>query len=319
MASLTVDLHLLMASFHRPDGARRKILVEPHAFPSDRYAVETRVAIDGGDPRTDVVTIATADPDLTTVDDVAAALDTHGDEIATALIGGVNYYTGQYLDLPAICALLRERGIVIGLDLAHATGNVPMQLHDWDVDFAAWCTYKYLNGGPGSTAGFFVHERHGLDPATPRLAGWWGNDPDTRFDMHGQEHYVPRPGAAGWQISNPSVLAMAPVSASLAMFDQVGIAALRERSTRLTAFLERGLDGIPGTAAIVTPSDPERRGCQLSLRVPGSASALEHELAGHGVVVDARDPDIIRIAPTPMYNSFEDIVDAVDALTAVLG
>lgn len=318
MGTLTVDLHLLMASFYRPEGARRKILVEPHAFPSDRYAVASQVAWHGGDPATDVITIDTADPDVVTVDDVAAALDAHGDQIAMALIGGINYYTGQFLDLGPIAALLRAQGIVVGYDLAHAAGNVPLQLHEWDVDFAAWCTYKYLNGGPGSTGAIFVHERHGGDGALPRLAGWWGNDPDLRFDMHAEETFVPMRGAGGWKISNPSVMAMAPVGVSAAMFAEVGMDALRERSERLTAFLADGLT-LVADAQVITPADPQRRGCQLSVRVKVDPGQLEADLMQRGVVVDARDPDIIRIAPTPMYNSFVDIVDAVEALVDILG
>jgi kynureninase len=318
LGTLTTDLHVLMASFYRPDGNRRKILIEPHAFPSDRYAVASQVALRGGDPATDVITIETADPDAVSVDDVASTLDVHGDQIAMALIGGVNYYTGQFLDLGPIASLLREREIVVGYDLAHAAGNVPVELHDWDVDFAAWCTYKYLNSGPGSTGGIFVHERHGNDLTVPRLAGWWGNDPDLRFDMHAEETFVPMRGAGGWKISNPSVLAMAPVGASIALFHEVGMTALRERSLQLTAFLEQGLASV-SNAQVITPTDPQRRGCQLSLRVQVDPGELEHELTTRGVVVDARDPDIIRIAPTPMYNSFEDIVDVVTELRDILG
>lgn len=321
MGSLTENLHVLMASFHRPAAGRTKILIEPHAFPSDRYAVASQVELAGGDPATDVITIGAADPDRVTVDDLAAALAVHGDEIATALIGGVNYYTGQLLELGPMCALLRAHDITVGLDLAHAVGNVPLALHDWDVDFAAWCTYKYLNSGPGSTAGIFVHDRHGTDTTIARQAGWWGNDPSTRFAMHQQDRFVARPGAAGWKMSNPSILAVAPVGASLSLFDEAGIEALRERSLRLTAFLERGLTALADTVdgcAVVTPTDPDQRGCQLSLRVPGSASDLEAALAERGVVVDARDPDIIRLAPTPLYNSFADIAAAVVALHDLL-
>ncbi len=317
MGTLTVNLHLLMASFYRPEGPRRKILIEPHAFPSDRYAVETQVRWHGGDPVTDVLVIETAHPDAVTVDDVAATLAEHGDTIAMALIGGVNYYTGQYLDLGPIAALLRDRGIVIGYDLAHAAGNVATELHDWDVDFAAWCTYKYLNAGPGSLAGFFVHERHGNDTSVPRLAGWWGNDPDLRFDMHSEANFAPNSGAAGWKVSNPSVLAMAPLGPSLELFEQAGLGPLRERSLRLTAFLEGALASVPGTT-VITPSDPQRRGCQLSVRVEVDPTKLEGELAKRGVVVDARDPDIIRLAPTPMYNTFEDTIEAAEALTDIL-
>ena len=318
LGSLTVDLHLLMASFYRPSGRRRKILIEPHAFPSDRYAVGTQVRWHGGDPATDVVTIAAADPDRVTTEDLARTLEVHGDEVALALIGGLNYYTGQFLELEGMASALRARGIVVGYDLAHVVGNVPVQLHDWGVDFAAWCTYKYLNSGPGSLAGIFVHERHANDPATPRLAGWWGNDPDLRFDMHAEQHFTPMLGAGGWKISNPSVLAMAPVGPALQLFADAGFDRLRERSLELTAFLEEGLAGVAG-ATVITPVDPDQRGCQLSVRVAVDPSTLEAELAKRGVVVDARDPDIIRIAPTPLYNRFEDIVDVVEELRDLLG
>ena len=318
MGTLTTNLHLLMATFYRPTATRRKILIEPHAFPSDRYAVASQVAFHGGDPATDVVEIETADPDSVSVDDVRAALDVHGDSTAVALIGGINYYTGQLLDLEPIAEAVRDAGAIIGYDLAHVAGNVPVRLHDWDVDFAAWCTYKYLNAGPGSTGGIFVHDRHGQDLTVPRFSGWWGNDPDLRFDMHAEATFVPRAGAAGWKISNPSVLAMAPVGASTAIFAEVGMDALRERSTRLTAFLEAGLEGV-ADATVITPSDPDRRGCQLSIRVKVPPGELESQLHDRGVVVDARDPDIIRIAPAPLYNSFEDIVDAVEALVDILG
>lgn len=318
MGSLTTDLHLLMASFYRPDGLRRKILIEPHAFPSDRYAVASQVVWHGGDPSTDIVEISAADPDVLSVDDVALALEAHEGEVAMALIGGVNYYTGQFIDLPGVAVALQAHDVVVGYDLAHAVGNVPLQLHEWGVDFAAWCTYKYLNAGPGATGAVFVHERHGTDLSVQRLSGWWGNDPDLRFDMHAEASFTPRLGAGGWKISNPSVLAMAPVGASAAMFASVGMDALRERSLRLTAFLEAGLSTV-ANAQVISPSDPERRGCQLSVRIEVDPGELEAELLTRGVVVDARDPDIIRIAPTPMYNSFEDIVDVVTELREILG
>ena len=318
MGTLTTDLHLLMASFYRPDGLRRKILIEPHAFPSDRYAVASQVTWHGGDPSTDIVEIPASDPDALSVDDVTAALEAHKGEVAMALIGGVNYYTGQFIDLSGVATALQSHDVVVGYDLAHAVGNVALHLHEWGVDFAAWCTYKYLNAGPGATGAVFVHERHGTDLSVPRLSGWWGNDPDLRFDMHAEASFTPRLGAGGWKISNPSVLAMAPVGASAALFASVGMEALRERSMRLTAFLEVGLATV-ANVQVITPSDPERRGCQLSVRIEVNPGELEAELLSRGVVVDARNPDIIRIAPTPMYNSFEDIVDVVTELRDILG
>ena len=318
MGALTSNLHLLMASFFRPSGARRKILIEPHAFPSDRYAVASQVQWHGGDPARDVIVIETAHPDITTADDLAATLAKQGDTVAMALLGGVNYYTGQYLELEAMTSLLRAHGVVVGLDLAHAVGNVPLSLHDWDVDFAAWCTYKYLNAGPGALAGIFVHDTHGRDLSMPRLAGWWGNDPEIRFDMHAQDAFVPQPGAPGWKVSNPSVLAMAPLGAALELFDRVGMAELRERSLRLTAFLEAGVSNLPGVS-VITPVDPAGRGCQLSVRIGSEPTKVEAELARRGVVVDARDPDVIRIAPAPLYGRFEEVVEVVEQLGDVLG
>jgi kynureninase len=316
MGSLTANLHVLMASFYRPTPSRRAILIEPHAFPSDRYAAESQIAWHGGDPERDLVTVEAAHPDRVTVDDLNRTLERHGDRVALGLIGGVNYLTGQFLDLEGWVRRLRAFGIPVGLDLAHAAGNVPLALHDVGCDFAAWCTYKYLNGGPGSTSGIFVHERHHDDVSLPRLGGWWGNDPSTRFDMHGQEHFVPRRSADGWKASNPSILALAPVRGSLELFTEVGMGALRARSMRLTAHLERGLDAVG--AEVVTPRDPAQRGCQLSVRVRGDAGALEAALAGRGVVVDARDPDIIRLAPTPLYSTFADNTRAVRALGDLL-
>lgn len=317
MGSLTTNLHLLMASFYRPQLRRRQILIEPHAFPSDRYAVASQVAWHGGDPMTDVIVVQAADPDHVTLEDLDRTLEAHGKTIAMALVGGVNYYTGQLLDIAAWTERLRAHDIVVGFDLAHAAGNVPVDLHGAGVDFAAWCTYKYLNGGPGSTSGYFVHERHLADTERIRLAGWWGNDPETRFDMHGQERFIPRLTADSWKTSNPSILAMAPVRASLELFDEVGIDVLRERSLRLTAFLERGMSAID-RVKMITPRSPDARGCQLSLRVPGDASAIEATLAEHGVICDARDPDILRFAPAPLYTSFTDVARATNALATVL-
>ena len=312
MGSLTTNLHMLMASFYKPTGERKKILIEPHAFPSDRYAASAQVAWHGGNPNTDIVTLEAENPDHLTPDDLERTLHHHRD-ICLALLGGVNYYTGQFLDIASMSPILKSQEITFGLDLAHAVGNVPLELHDWGIDFASWCTYKYLNAGPGSIAGYFVNHKHHADKTLIRLAGWWGNDPDTRFDMHGQEHFIPRQSADGWKTSNPSLLAMIPLKESLEMFADHGMVALRERSIRLTEYFEKGVKAIKNISSI-TPTDPKRRGCQISVRVSGSASKLEEELIGCGVVPDARDPDILRFAPVPMYTTFSDIARAVQEL-----
>jgi kynureninase len=315
--TLSVNLHLLMASFYRPAGRRTKILIEPHTFPSDRYAVAGQAAWHGLDPDRTVVEIATADPDHLTVADVQATLDRHDGEVALALLGGVNYYTGQVFPMAELTELLHEAGAVVGLDLAHAAGNVPVELSAWNVDFAAWCTYKYLNAGPGAVGGFYVHRRHSVDPAVVRLGGWWGNDPERRFAMHDEAAFVPRPTADGWKVSNPPILSLAPVGASLGIFADVGLAALRAKSVELTGYLQRLLDTVRGIQTL-TPRAPAERGCQISVRVPGDAAHLCRELSGRGVVVDARDPDILRFAPAPLYNSFGECWTAVVELAALL-
>lgn len=301
MNSLTVNLHLLMATFYRPTPARHAILVEDAAFPSDTYAVKTQVRHHGLDPERSVVTAA-AEDDLETI------LEERGSEIALVLLGGVHWFDGRLFDMERITRLGHEAGALVGFDLAHAAGNVPLRLHDWDVDFAAWCSYKYLNAGPGATAGCFIHERHGRDPSLPRLAGWWGNDPDVRFRMHLEPEFVPRPGAEGWQVSNPPILAMAPLRASLEIFDEAGMAALRSKSVVLTGYLEWLLDRAEGKPfEIVTPREPGKRGCQLSLRLLDRPKERFRDLEEAGLVGDFREPDVIRIAPVPLYNAFHEV------------
>ena len=317
MGNLTSNLHVLMASFYQPTKLRKKILIEPHAFPSDRYAVSSQILWHGGDPVSDIVVIEPEKPDEVTPADLERTIAEHGDTICLALIGGVNYYTGQFIDISKFASVLQDKEIIFGLDLAHAVGNVPLELHNWNIDFAAWCTYKYLNGGPGSISGYFVHEKHHNDNELVRLAGWWGNDPDTRFDMHGQDTFIPRRSADGWKASNPSLFAMVPVKTSLEIFNEIGIKNLCERSIQLTNYFERGVDSLDGASSI-TPRDPKRRGCQISVRVTGNASQLEHELIERGVVPDARDPDVLRFAPTPLYTRFTDIAKAIDELDQVL-
>ena len=307
MNSLTVNLHLMLATFYRPTADRHLILIEEGAFPSDAYAVATHVTQRGrrADASVLVARPRPGEPILRT-EDLERLLETRGREIAVALLPGVQYLTGQVLDMARLAQAARRQGCVVGLDLAHAAGNVEMRLHDWQVDFAAWCSYKYLNAGPGAVAGCFVHERHGRDTSLPRLAGWWGNDPDTRFRM--LPEFVPKAGADGWQVSNPPILAMAPLAASLAIFDEAGMDHLRARSVRMTSYLLSLVDRLPKERfEVITPRRPDERGCQVSLRVRTGAKELLAALNRGGVVCDFREPDVVRIAPAPLYNTFHEI------------
>jgi kynureninase len=309
MNSLTVNLHLMMITFYRPTPERHKILIEEPEFPSDLYAVQSQIRHHGYDPAEALVVVPRqTGSQLTANDDIERILERHGPEIALVLWSGVNFFTGQFFDLPRIVAAAHQAGCRVGFDLAHAAGNVVLHLHDWQVDFAVWCSYKYLNSGPGAVAGCFVHEMHGRDPALPRLAGWWGNDPATRFRMHLQSEFVPRPGADGWQLSNPPILAMAPLRASLALFDQAGMPALRAMSERLTGYLQYLLDELsPGQLEIITPRDPGQRGCQLSILVRDHPQERLRALEREGIVCDFRAPNVIRVAPVPLYNRFHEV------------
>ncbi|MGC5033137.1 kynureninase [Micromonospora sp. DT229] len=321
MNSLTVNLHLLMVSFYRPSGERTRIVIEDTAFPSDSYAVRSQARFHGLDPDTTVVRLTPrpGEENLRT-EDVTAFLAAEGHTVALVLLGGVNYLTGELMDIPTITAAARAAGAVVGWDLAHAAGNVPLSLHDWEVDFAAWCSYKYLNSGPGALGGVFVHERHHGDPALHRFEGWWSTAAQTRFEMTP----VSRPPATveAWQISNPPIFAMGPVRTSLELFDSVGMPALRERSLRLTGYLERLLDEVVADRplTVVTPRDPGRRGCQLSVRIgEGTANELTKRLRyEHGVVADARQPDIVRFAPVPLYSTYHDCWRVAEALAATV-
>lgn len=306
MNSLTVNLHLLMVSFYRPAGTRTRVLIEDNAFPSDSYAVRSHVRFRGLSAEEDVVRVQPAEiPDF---------LSRHGESVALVLLGGVNYLTGELLDIPGITALGQSKGAIVGWDLAHAAGNVPLKLHEWGADFAAWCSYKYLNSGPGALAGVYIHERHLDDPSIQRFEGWWSTDPETRFEMAPVSR--PLPLASSWAVSNPPIFSMGPVRTALDIFDKVGMEKLRERSVRLTGYLEGLLDGFD----LVTPRDPSRRGCQLSLRVAGGATALSRRLRfEHGVIADSREPDILRVAPVPLYNTFHDCWRVADALKQTMG
>jgi kynureninase len=320
MNSLTVNLHLLLASFYRPTAIRHRIVIEDYAFSSDSYAVRSHVALRGHDPDTAVLRLRPRPgEDTLRTEDVLKTLDDHAHSIATVMIGGVNYLTGEVMDMPAITAAGHAIGATVGWDLAHAAGNIPLRLHDWDVDFAAWCSYKYLNAGPGAVAGAFVHARHIDDPALPRLEGWWSTDPTSRFEMRPESE--PQRSADAWSLSNPPIFAMGPVRTSLQVFDEVGMDALRARSLRLTGYLRGLLESLAERAdiAIVTPVEDARHGAQLSVRVAVDVADLTERLSTNwGVVADDRQPDIIRFAPAPLYCTFHDCWRAVDALSQEL-
>ncbi|PJK01242.1 kynureninase [Lysobacteraceae bacterium NML91-0213] len=310
MNSLTANLHLLMVSFYRPTAERPAILIEAGAFPSDRHAVTSQIRFHGFDPDIDLIEV---EPDLPggtlSMAAIAGAIQRHGPRLALVLWPGVQYRTGQAFDLAEIARLGHAAGAVVGFDLAHAVGNLPLHLHDANADFAVWCHYKYLNSGPGAVAGAFVHARH-AHTDRPRFAGWWGHEKATRFRM-GPE-FVPTPGAEGWQLSNPPILGLAPLRASLDLFARTGMAALRARSERLTGYLEALVcNHLDDALEIVTPGDPAQRGCQLSLRVRAgrdAGRALFDHLAADGVLGDWREPDVIRISPAPLYNSHADVL-----------
>ncbi|MBB5208614.1 kynureninase [Chiayiivirga flava] len=318
MNSLTTNLHLMMVSFYRPTAERPAILIEAGAFPSDRHAVESQIRFHGFDPADVLIELAPDEPGGTFSDAaIADAIATHGKRLALVLWPGVQYRTGQAFDLAAITRLAHAQGAVAGFDLAHAVGNLALQLHDSNADFAVWCSYKYLNSGPGAVAGAFVHERH-ANTDRPRFAGWWGHDKSTRFRM-GPE-FVPTPGADGWQLSNPPILALAPLRASLDIFQRAGMAALRERSERLTAHFDALIRArLADTLDILTPREPQRRGCQLSLRVIAGRERgrdLFAWLEARGIIGDWREPDVIRVSPTPLYNRFADAERLVSAIEA---
>jgi kynureninase len=317
MNSLTVNLHLLMATFYRPSGARRCLLIDEPAFPSDLYAVQSQLRHHGLDPAECLLTVRPRDGEhAVRMEDAEEMLERRGSEIAVVWWNGVNFLTGQFFDLPRLTAAAHRQGCLVGLDLAHAAGNVPLALHAWGVDFAAWCSYKYLNGGPGAVGGAFVHEKHGRNTSLPRLAGWWGNDPATRFRMQLQPDFVPQEGADGWQVSNPPILAMAPLRASLALFDAAGLEALRKKSARLTGYLHYLLERAPaGRFEVATPPPFTERGCQVSLLVRDRPHDLLKALEAAGVVCDFREPNVIRAAPVPLYNSYQDVWTFADVLS----
>ncbi len=307
MNTLTVNLHLLLISFYRPTKERYKIIMEAGAFPSDQYAIETQVKMHGFDPEDAIIELTPKENAYTLEDEaILQAIRDAGDSLACVMIGGVNYYTGQLYDMAAITKVAHEVGAICGFDLAHAMGNVPMQLHDWGVDFACWCSYKYLNSGPGGVGGAFVHEKHSDNPETLRLAGWWGNEESTRFKM--RKGFVPAKGAASWQMSNAPVFNMVAHKASLDIFDKLTVDRLREKSLKLTAYLHFLLQQLDHLKfEIITPAEPHRRGAQLSMLFAEQGREVFEFLEQNGVVADWREPNVIRVAPVPMYNSFEDV------------
>lgn len=310
MNSLTVNLHLMMATFYRPTQLRFKILMEEPAFPSDTYAIKTQIVHHGFDPHDALLLVRPRKDELTVrQEDIETAMENHRDELAVVMIGGVNFFTGQLFDIPKIAGAARKLGIAVGIDLAHAVGNVPLALHDWNVDFAIWCSYKYLNSGAGAVAGAFVHERHATNTKLPRLAGWFGNDPNTRFRMHLEPDFIPVASADGWQISNPPILSMAPLRASFSIFDEAGgMEPLRAKSIKLTGYLQFLLEGASSNLfTVITPRLPNERGCQLSILVHEHPKELFKKLESAGVKCDFREPNVIRVAPTPLYNTFHEV------------
>jgi kynureninase len=318
MNTLTTNLHLMMVSFYKPTKKRYKILIEADAFPSDKYAVESQLRHHGYDDHEGLVLWkAREGEELANYDDLEKIIEEQGDEIALIMIGGVNYYTGQFFDLKKITKLGHKNGCVVGFDCAHGAGNVELNLHDSGADFAVWCTYKYLNSGPGSLGGCFVHERHAFDKTLNRFTGWWSHNKKTRFNM--RHDFDVLPGAEGWQLSNPPILSMAAIRASLDIFNEVGIENLTKKSKKLTGYFEFLINELNHKdIKIITPSNPNERGCQLSIQVKNADKKLHQKLMEAGVITDWREPDVIRCAPVPLYSSFEDVYKMVERLKKIL-
>lgn len=318
MNTLTVNLHLLLCTFYRPTAQRFKVIVEAGAFPSDQYAAETQVRFHGLVPENAIIEVSPrAGKKSICEEDLLKAIKEAGQQLALVLIGGVSYYTGQFFDLQKITEAAHEVGALAGYDLAHAVGNVPLHLHKWNADFAVWCSYKYLNGGPGASGAIYIHERYSLDPKVHRFGGWGGSEAKTRFLM--PKTFVPEPGAEGWSLSNAQGLVMGGLEASLELFGKAGFDRLRAKSVRLTAYLEYLLDCLPeGAFEVITPREDRSRGAQLSLYFNSGASALQAALAAAGVITDYREPGVIRLAPAPLYNSFQDVYRCYEALGELL-
>ena len=311
MNALTVNIHLLLVSFYQPNENRKKIIIEEGTFPSDQYAIKSQIKFHGFDPKDTLIELSPRKGEATLrTKDILAAVRDINEELATVILGGVNYYTGQVFDMQSITKAGHKAGAFVGFDLAHGAGNLEMNLHDWNVDFAAWCSYKYLCAGPGSPAGTFIHNIH-HNWAGPRLTGWWGHNKNTRFEMG--PDFDPIQTAEGWQISNAPVIGMAPLLAAMEIFDEVGMAAIRVKSEKLTGFLEYLIAENLPDVAILTPEKPAERGCQLSLVVPGGKNTFE-KILKKGVVCDWRKPDVIRVAPHPLFNRYTEVYDFVELL-----
>ncbi len=307
MNGLTVNLHLLFASFYHPTAERTKVLIERPCFPSDRHVVETQIQWHGLDPKDEIIEVGDGDHGPVTAEAVERVLEERGTEIALVFVSGVNFLTGDFLDISRVAKAARAAGCLVGLDLAHAVGNVPLSLHEWGIDFAAWCTYKYLNAGPGAVAGVYVHQSHATDPSRFRLGGWWGNDPDSRFRWERTKNFVPRSDAAGWQLSCPSVLGFAPIGPALDLFREAGMTRIREKSKLITGYLEWLLQRLAGSdLQVITPSEPGRRGAQLSLLLD-DAHRFQRALAAEGIDVDVREPNVVRLAPAPLFNTYHEM------------
>jgi kynureninase len=319
MNSLTVNLHLMMVSFYRPTASKHKIVVERGAFPSDQYAVQSQIRFHGFDPASSLIELAPLPGEYCLRDEqISSLIEGSGDEIALIMLGGVNYATGQAFDMEGIALAGRARGCVVGFDLAHAAGNLQLRLHDWGPDFAVWCSYKYLNGGPGCVAGCFVHERHARSLEIPRFAGWWGHDEHSRFEVG--LNFRPISGAEGWQLSNPSIVSLAALRASMNIFQEAGIERLRAKSVTLTSYLEFLLNQkMRSSFSIITPPEKGRRGAQLSIRIPTNGRALCERLTSEGVIGDWREPDTFRVAPVPLYNSYDDVFRFAQRFVSAIG
>ena len=316
--TLTTNLHLLMVSFYQPSKTKFKIVIESDAFPSDRYAVESQLKFHGFDVEDSLILWKPRPKEaLLRMEDLETILEEKGDEIALIMVGGVNYYTGQYLDLKKIATLGHSKGCMVGIDLAHGAGNIQPHLHDSGVDFAAWCTYKYLNSGPGSLAGLFVHEKHANSKNLNRFAGWWNHNKETRFNM--RQPFDVIPGAEGWQLSNPPILSMAAIKASLDMFKEVGMDAIRRKSEKLTGYFEFLINEFENDKIkVITPTNPKERGCQLSIQIKDADKKLHQKLTHVNIITDWREPDVIRCAPVPLYNTFQDVYHMVEKLKMIL-
>lgn len=322
MNSLTTNLHLLFVSFYQPTAKRFKIISEAKMFPSDRYLLETQARHHGFEPDDVIIEVAPREGEhLIREEDIIATINEHSDEVALVFFGGVNYFTGQLFDMKKLTEVAHSVGALAGFDLAHAAGNVPLALHDWNVDFAAWCTYKYMNASAGNVGGAFVHDRHGNDTSINRFGGWWGHNKERRFLM--ENTFEPMTGAEGWQLSNAPVMGMAVLKSSLDIFQQVGMVKLRNKSVKLTAYLEFVFNDVVSSfdnisLEIITPTIPEQRGCQLSVKLKGTNKSFFQALTQAGIIADFREPDVIRLAPTPLYNNFSDIYNFGQTLKTLL-